>query len=140
MLTGSGGYLWGLILLIMIKTNGLQRDNYIQCLFVIGKVLEIYSTKALCQLPSGKIEVYDAEHLNYIPLTPEWLERCGFAIPIDDGFFVRVVSGVVAIKLTDIGLPVVRVGDMHFTNTLHLHQLQNLYQALTGEELQIKLP
>lgn len=90
--------------------------------------------------PAGILAIEQGKlKMKPIPLTPEWLERCGFKILVDDGFLVRVAKGVVCIKISGIGLPVVRIGEMHFTNIIHLHQLQNLYFALTGEELIITL-
>lgn len=88
--------------------------------------------------------------LNPIPLTPEWLmthvakyeapyymlmDRIGVAANYYrdasgnyDGFLLCYKIGLEMKSLLDV--PVIR----------YLHQLQNLYFALTGEELQIKIP
>lgn len=97
-------------------------------------IYDVYTEKGL-----EKEFTISTELATPIPITSEWLERCGFKIPTDDGFFVRMARGVVCIKISDIGLPIVRIGEMHFTNIIHLHQLQNLYHAFTGEELIITL-
>lgn len=61
-----------------------------------------------------------------IPLTPEWLERFGFKEV--DGYWYK---GFFALRngeyfeIIDIWID-------------HVHQLQNLYYALTGEELTVK--
>lgn len=88
-------------------------------------------------------EIYSNKY-NPIPLTPELLQKCGFKkynnawVPIDynekdynrwrftiwdqfDGEDLKYNSAEFQISLTS------------------LHQLQNLYYALTGQELQIKL-
>ena len=89
--------------------------------------------------------VYDDTHIGYsndelspIPITPEWLERLGFK---SDQFF-------------DDTRPIFYLGDFYIDwDTLqpqdcgfdiakikikYIHQLQNLYHALTGQELTVK--
>ena len=84
------------------------------------------------------------ENINPIPLTPEILERCGFE-DTSGGYratgsevvFSKLINQSVKIDLweqwpTGYSLP-------YYGNKLEsLHQLQNLYFALTGEELEIK--
>lgn len=87
-----------------------------------------------------------------IPLTPEWLERCGFKW--DKGFMkidlkhVRMSLGLYAgvsdkMSLFQTSTPGEGSIEMEFgfgsNHPKYLHQLQNLYFALTGEELPIKL-
>jgi hypothetical protein len=77
-----------------------------------------------------------------IPLTPEWLERCGFIIH-KNGLFVNNDIWIEYKELsTPVFTPVYSDGSSfrgyigkHIT---YLHQLQNLYHSLTGEELTIK--
>lgn len=70
-----------------------------------------------------------------IPLTPEWLERCGFVdnlpwakgnLRLDGDNRLHVVDH------TGYGIIIAR-------NVEYLHQLQNLFFALAGEELNVKL-
>jgi len=80
-----------------------------------------------------------------IPLTEEWLKRFGFN---DDGFKqyefinwgIKVKKDPHAISETNW---IVFHGFMNQFSELvslkHVHQLQNLYFALTGEELELKL-
>ena len=73
-----------------------------------------------------------------IPLTPEILEKCGF----------EKFKGLWNYKLVPIGyeLNLVKINGLNeneFENQIgesikHLHHLQNLYYALTGEELHFK--
>jgi hypothetical protein len=79
-----------------------------------------------------------------IPLTPEILEACGFEnrkIKIDDfttlefkfnSFFVFLCQDNAGIGCENVSISLDEVK--------HLHQLQNLFYALTQTELQIKLP
>ena len=96
-----------------------------------------------------KISAYDFEHANFealnpIPLTPEILGKSGFDSGVG-GFFIKdsdgdwlLFNGLVNGVLEP---------DMYYTGAnisekakpKYLHQLQNLYFALTGEELKIEL-
>lgn len=75
--------------------------------------------------------------LKRIPITPEWLERCGFG----DGvlYLNQIMTSIRgANKDTE-----VRYCDANGNSVSryyqYLHQLQNLYYILTGEELSIKI-
>jgi hypothetical protein len=61
-----------------------------------------------------------------IKLTPQILEKCGFEF--NGGYFI------IPLKNSLYGIDKIKVGKGIF-----LHQLQNLYFALTGEELDINL-
>lgn len=79
----------------------------------------------------------DAELYEPIPLTPEILEKCGFIkVLMHDGFYDYVKNGI------NISMPYFEYhfndGDSN-TTLATLHQLQNLYFALTGEELTVIL-
>lgn len=85
-----------------------------------------------------------------IPLTPDWLERCGFekAKEEDGNFYttytiLKLDGGIVKEedgwyhRITDVdGYYEQRVG----IKIEYVHQLQNKYFDQTGEELQIKMP
>jgi hypothetical protein len=154
MLIGSGGYLWGLIPLIMIETKELRIGNKIYPLKDCDEVVDVtdldgdsgrigttaffYNNKGTCDTRS--------DVACGIPLTPEWLERCGFTTDgngddnhpmalwehpktrykYSDGSLVH--NGASSDDWHDVG------------NVDYLHQLQNLFYWVTGEELEIKLP
>jgi hypothetical protein len=134
----------------MIKANELMIGNRILVdrvndelpweTTVIG-VEEFQVTVAI--IPRGGTSV-NPEEIHPIPITPEWLERCGFEYkephcikrPLSiaknfyrdgtwnyDGFVLRH-------KFEDC---------MQVLVIKYLHQLQNLYFALTGTEITIKL-
>jgi hypothetical protein len=85
---------------------------------------------------------------NPIPLTPEWLERCGFE-KAGDAFDIKTQFGAIRHMFNKIILFFgseyqLSVSMDYDVMTLpcqceHLHQLQNLYIALTGEELNVKI-
>lgn len=74
--------------------------------------------------------MYDWESATPIQLTPEILEKCGFKNDFKVGRhaddFVNDVYSVMYKHAI-------------VTKVKHLHQLQNLYYALTGEELTVEL-
>lgn len=84
-------------------------------------------------LSSGVFELVDFKP---IPLTEEWLERFGFENDFDE----NPTKGQLTIENQFDG-SWIRVLDGMWTDGIkieYIHQLQNLYFALTGEELTIK--
>jgi hypothetical protein len=89
------------------------------------------------------LEIAEYEDLQPIPLTPEILEKCGFQkdsidfiLPLKHGSLQSPLSGeyvVFGLEVNDLFY------DAHESDIKYLHQLQNLYFALTCEELQINL-
>ena len=72
-------------------------------------------------------------YVNELPLTPSLLEKCGFAYQGDitgkykrDNLTISVSPDMEAFALSGVKI--------HF-----LHQLQNLFYALTGNELEVTL-
>jgi hypothetical protein len=75
---------------------------------------------------------YETNEIRPIPLNEEWLLKLGF----DDFGFRRFEKGDFNILKTDLGGFILDTGGIepYFE---HVHQLQNLYYALKGEELTI---
>jgi len=76
-----------------------------------------------------------------IPLTPEILEKAGFE-KADNGIALKTFEGYVWIGSLFEGFPLTLEIDgnrMPLHHIKHVHQLQNLYFALTGEEIKIEL-
>lgn len=100
---------------------------------------------------SERIEYIDAKKLNYraigrfelafvepIPLTEEWLLEFGF-IPnkYQDEFSLDLIT--LDCEYTDKGIFNLSIGEFKSEIEIkHLHQLQNIYFALTNKELTIK--
>jgi hypothetical protein len=88
----------------------------------------------------GEQEEIACIRLMPIPLTPEILEKAGFKF--DGDFNSYSISSVILSK----NYCLCSIGDEYLCELnrigkpiKHIHQLQNLYFALTGEELQIIL-
>lgn len=83
--------------------------------------------------------------LNPIPLTPEILKKAEFNIIDFDGYdkglyHKDINNGLYGDAETGYTLVDSEGGDISFEKAIkYLHQLQNLYFALTGEELKINL-
>jgi hypothetical protein len=118
----------------MIKANELRIGNWLQKTTAQGKIHYFQVTIPYLEVLQDEPNTFDP-----IPLNPEIIESAGFAKqnwglsdfyepPIhlqkeDDGYYMR--RG--AIYINKYGYQ-------------FLHQLQNLYQALTNSELQIEMP
>src|SRR5574343_389431 len=114
----------------MIHANELRIGNWV-------KIGQFYTT--ICFING------DEDYFEPIPLTPEIFEKAGFKY--DEGmesYDLFTSSGLISIA-TDYSF---FIGDNHLecgfaggnkSLVKYLHQLQNLYFALTGEELQINL-
>lgn len=81
--------------------------------------------------------VYPFEHLEGISLTLEILEKCG--LTFDKCFFFKGERlGFSAIVLQTIDHSLKIDSPFGMTKLQYLHQLQNWFFALTGEELEMK--
>jgi len=76
---------------------------------------------------------YHGEKYKPIPLTEEWLLKFGFKKWNSKG--ITYSKGVLIIHLRKRGFVI----NKRFVEPKHVHQLQNLYYALTGKELSIKI-
>ncbi len=111
----------------------------------IGVISEIKTSIAPCLEYVGLNKrsniYYQTKHLQPIPLTEEILLKCGFDFGIKLQDFVKGKYQFVEITNTIDGY-FSEEGIIYYgliTKIKHLHQLQNLYFALTGEELEINL-
>jgi hypothetical protein len=115
----------------MIKANELRIGNWVN---VQDQSVQL-----------SFIDNEDNEEFEPIPLTPEIVEKCGFVNKAVHEFWMSKqathlwanvaysMTGHVLLKDT------IHSGSVRITNIKFLHQLQNLYFALTGEELEIKM-
>jgi len=121
----------------MMKATELRIGNYVKC-YVKGITdrfdtvqLNIYHLTDICK----QIKDYKYEP---IPLTEEWLLKFGFELDIEDDGYQK---GKYKVSVSDEGcLFFIYVGyyPEEIAEFKYIHQLQNLYFALTGEELEIK--
>ena len=121
----------------MIQANDLR----------VGNILQSYegSEFEYVVIQSGDIKICQEANENFnnwrkpIPITEEWILRLGFENCIN-GWWSE--NELMNIKLYDDGIVIYLIGsDTNLANgRIHyINQLQNLYHALTGEELTIKL-
>lgn len=129
----------------MIKSNELRIGNY----GLSGGQELMITAKGILYLQDGEME------FEPIPLTEQWLLKFGFKKVVynsdEEGYgtdyHLKCSNGVFMCYADDFslglytseydminGLAVIPNWEM----TKHVHQLQNLYFALTGEELTIK--
>ena len=104
-----------------MKANELRIGNYVNDsigLITIGL--------------NGNIKFADAYHP--IPLTEEWLVKFGFE-KTTKWNNVQHTKGILQIR--NLYILFVKGRNQSWINLKHVHQLQNLYFALTGEELTI---
>ena len=126
----------------MVKSNELRLGNYIQDRG--GKALRIdfmehvqegYDTKLgqLMHLEGQEVHPMTeyTDYANPIPLTEEWLLRLGFEL--EEGWYWKS-----SLRLFNIRGLYFRANFPIKADILYVHSLQNLYFALTGEELEIK--
>ena len=128
----------------MIEAKDLRIDNFIR-LKENGNIFDVQVVGTRCE----SIDVYNngiytsyLKNIDYylepIPLTEEWLVKFGFELVTkstkkymikntynEPCFFKYKAQGVFAFRYQN-------------TTVYNVHQLQNLYFALTGEELTIK--
>lgn len=95
-------------------------------------------------------EVDDYDRFNAIPLTEEWLERFGFSENSFTRNYIDIDYTIDGLRLCldnddcESGYGIVSLygkldGDVLYLNGIdYVHQLQNLYFALSGEELTLK--
>ena len=129
-----------------MKADELRIGNYLKGLQ--GDILEIEQIKKDCDNYIGYAVyfsnkdssslIHDLE-LQPIPLTEEWLLKFGFE------FFKHHYLGYDIFKKDNLLIAMMIVNvifiddyDTALAEIKHVHQLQNLYFALTGEELILK--
>jgi hypothetical protein len=125
----------------MIKNTELRVGNIVFNLFANAVVKEIYTDKASIMFATGKQDIVLLGYVQAIPLTDELLEKAGFGhrhvtfsdVEVPSYYQWELIGGNFCLHSDELKR-------IHSNAPLqHLHQLQNLYFALTGEELEIKL-
>lgn len=98
-----------------------------------GVIIALHQFSALAN--DGSLQTYyDYREIKLIPLTEEWLLKLGF-YPCKNQEWMLCKG---ALCLNTGNNNIWEYGGKVLTSPKHVHQLQNLYFALTGEELIIK--
>lgn len=116
----------------MIKVNELRIGNW------VSNGEKIFTVDANVIYDTATLEYYPIEP---IPLTPGILEKAGFKkesidyyfLPIDEHSKIYYNGNELVISLSENEFEAYH----HFPPCEYFHQLQNLYFALTGKELNI---
>lgn len=133
-----------------ISASELRIGNYVFDKFRNREVLvwgiESNHDRIVVNYANGSgIYTVDLKDIEPIPLTEEWLLKFGFDKEIIDSNYIRKVyyhieDFEVEFHGKRLCLRVESQSSVRYFahHTLYVHQLQNLYFALTGEELQLK--
>ncbi len=131
-----------------LRVGNLIQDNNRFEMYVCG----IFKDEVLCDFESNQGDVWEysekeLEFLNPIPITVEWLEKLGLE-NLSYGYEIKIIPDLILRVIVNNGnyYPQLeqanRKGKVRVIDLLKIekvHHLQNLYFALTGEELTIKL-
>jgi|ERR1044072_80897 hypothetical protein len=135
----------------MIKANELRMGNVIEDINGKRFVVDANIISIVAELES-KPALNDGEGIRFLrgmPLTPEILEKAGFefidmadmgawiGIKISDDIALNWIQSFTNNAGINKSYYSIWIGEYN-TKIQYLHQLQNLYFALTGEELTVK--
>ena len=123
-------------LIFMIAINDIRIGNYTKTLSksskgIKGKMILVITVQHLVQIESGNLEIFP------IDLVDAWLPRFGFShsegvfhsYHLSPGYVVHEAAGWYFMK---------KSFRMNKHPIRYLHQFQNLFYGLTGEELVIR--
>lgn len=126
----------------MMKTSELRIGNWVNYILKEGEwsmtglmatqVVSIGSHDLVTEMESIPL---DMSYFEPIPITPEWLDKFGLEKDNDNEYAFNMEGYNWTIRIHD-GLIGLDYHEYHPTQRIkYVHQLQNLYFALTGEEL-----
>lgn len=119
-----------------MEANELRIGNYAHFKYKdeIHHETQIDSTDIMALSDNNTMKLPFGLVIKPIPLTEEWLLKFGFV-----EFITLDVYPTYALKKINVNNGTVYVSELGFLNHIkYVHQLQNLYFALTNEELTIK--
>jgi hypothetical protein len=115
----------------MIKANELRIGNKV----FLKSLNKIYTIE--CGFDIEKIE--DGDDALPIPLTEDWLLKLGFEKTMTWTYTIDLLGSLKLVYyLGEKGWSLGFKNYSDFSNLKYLHELQNLYFALTGKELEMK--
>lgn len=130
----------------MIKENDLRLNNLVTVNYktdLLSKVTWIQegSINVIFDRQPDLINgiVCSANDLIPIPVTEKILLSCGFKERKSVfGYWIYEIKfqhAIFSVEEVDLGLCYFYIGNTHVTQTRYVHELQNLYFSITGEEL-----
>jgi hypothetical protein len=132
-----------------MKVNELRIGNLVEyndCLAYVysvesaePRVNSNFNDKEIVTLQLNGLTTVTINEVQPIPLTEEWLLKFGFE-RLHQSNYILLENGSESFHLceTIFSYWVLEFKGLHWSRIQHVHQLQNLYQALTGEELTLK--
>jgi hypothetical protein len=118
-----------------MKASDLRIGNLVDLGNRIAKIIEIaHLACVVVDLEETQDTIEDYERVKGIPLTEEWLLRFGFE-KNNNNQFILMEGSVDILFNKDLNGWTCDGINFSINMTEHVHQLQNLYFALTGEEL-----
>ena len=133
-----------------MQANELRIGNWVERIGFPLKITGVKDNDVFVEANGVELEYYIFDGINPIPITEEWLLKFGFHksnklfYSIQAGRFFEICVciksgpsgcfGSVSFESTEIDK---EIGYM-LGKCEYIHQLQNLYFALTGEELELK--
>ena len=121
-----------------MNTNELRIGNLVDLGNRIAKIIEIaHLACVVVDLEETQDTIEDYERVKGIPLTEEWLLKFGFE-KNNNNQFILMEGSVDILFNKDLNGWTCDGINFSINMTEHVHQLQNLYFALTGEELKLK--
>lgn len=122
----------------MVKPNELMIGNWVTNGLEPFQVTEICGTAVNIDYGEHEVNgwIHYLEDVEPIPLTPEILEKCGFASIDDEGELYAHDDTHVCLSKGDDGYYLSDIyGQPYSMNQKYLHQLQNLHYCLRDKEL-----
>lgn len=129
----------------MIQPNELRLGNYVSQLGAVCRVVAvsniIYGSVYIVQLGDARSEGFTSESIDPIPLSNDWLVRFGFCKTVLSSYMTGVEIKYSAFELKGFVYNSIQ-RTWWYRGVLEkqpksVHQLQNLFFALTGEELKL---
>ena len=117
----------------MIQANELRIGNWVYDTRTVGSRVGL--PVVLNEKVVKRILEYDVDYYEPIPLTPEILEKCGFEKIYESKIHSTYwINGLSYYYWHERNIQYASFKGLELESK-YLHQLQNLYFALTGEEL-----
>lgn len=126
------------ILSTELRIGNLVSENVLG----ISKVVGIIKSAAFLSNSPKSHYTIELKNINPIPLTPEILEKCGFECEYVSKYAIKYTHlnhAEIGYNWTKLSGWFARYYGPILIHIKYLHQLQNLYWCLCGEELEINI-
>jgi hypothetical protein len=123
---------------MMVKPNEVRIGNWLLMEYLDSKYVQVTAVSDKSGIVINRAPI-TSSILKGIPVTPEILLKAGF-YKQDENYYVHDESYIwIMLEDMTIGLFILPCENDADISVKYVHQLQNFYFALTGEELKIEL-